>query len=170
MTVTNKNATKGFRKKVYTRMYNSSISALKADCEKPRKKITPTSKINGLREQFKKTFLPLLIDVFELRQTIRNHKTSKKNPFLFSFGKPTTSPLEILERLMQLQNDIEESKRWHEGVIKQISKGIEEAKEALQFIEHSPDNNETLKKYQIDVNNLLKSEKTKGFWRRLFKK
>ncbi len=119
----------GFRRKVYERMYTDSISLLKADQEKPKKKIVPTCTKSGLREDFKKTFLPLLIDVFELRQRIQNHKAKNSS---------TTQPREILLRLQELQKEIEESQRWCEGVILQISKGIQEAKEALQFIEKSP--------------------------------
>ena len=113
-------------------MYHSSMSALQADKANARKKIIPSSKKKGLREEFKKTFLPLLIDVFELRQMIRHHKT--QNPNVDT--KEYKSPKDILEKLQQLQSNIEESKRWCDGIISQISKGIDEAKEALQCIEN----------------------------------
>jgi hypothetical protein len=129
----------GFRRKVYERMYTDSISLLKADQEKPKKKIIPTSTKNGLREDFKKTFLPLLIDVFELRQRIQNYKVKRTTSSFFSSDSSSIQPREILKRLQELQKEIEESQRWCEGVILQISKGIEEAKEALQFIEESPE-------------------------------
>ena len=41
------------------------------------------------------------------------------------------SPQQILEKLEELQGDIEETQRWCDGVILQIAKGIEEAREAL---------------------------------------
>ena len=122
----------GFRRKVYTKMYHSSISQIKADYEKPLKKIVPTTKKLGIREELKKTFLPLLIDVFELRQMIQNHKSNKATSALLSIGKSQLSPDKILEKLTALQQDIEETKRWVEGVISQIDKGISEAKEALE--------------------------------------
>lgn len=125
----------GFRKKIYTKMYHSSISALQRDKERPTKKIIPSTKLVGIREEFKKTFLPLLIDVFELRQVIRTYKNGEDPSILNSFHKAKKSPQEILERLTALQLDIEESRRWCEGVILQIAKGIEETKEALQLIE-----------------------------------
>ncbi len=110
-----------FRKKVYTKIYNPSSAENRGTI----KKIIPSSKQSGVREEFKRVFLPLLIDIFELRHKLRN----KASP-----------PKEILKRLTELQNDIEESRRWCEGVILQISKGIEEAKIALQFIEKIDDN------------------------------
>ncbi len=124
----------GFRRKVYTKMYNSSMSQIKADCEKPQKKIVPTSKKLGMREEFKKTFLPLLIDVFELRQMIQNAKAANASSLLKSLGKKPLTPEHILEKLENLQEDITESKRWMEGVIAQIDKGITEAKEALENV------------------------------------
>jgi len=126
MTIDQAPSVDGFRRKVYERMYTDSISLLKADQEKPKKKIIPTSTKNDLKEDFKKMFLPLLIDVFELRQRIQNYKI-----------KPSSSvqPKEILLHLQDLQKEIEESQRWCDGVMSQISKGIEETKEALQFIE-----------------------------------
>ena len=69
-------------------------------------------------------FLPLLIDVFELRQMIDNYKSNSSE----SIEK---SPQQILERLEELQGDIEETQRWCDGVILQIAKGIKEAKDAL---------------------------------------
>ena len=47
------------------------------------------------------------------------------------------SPQQILKRLEVLQGDIEETQRWCDGVILQIAKGIEEAKEALGEKEES---------------------------------
>lgn len=134
----------------------SSISALHEDQERPKKKIVPTSKISGLREEFKKTFLPLLIDVFELRQMMASHRSSAKSHLPFDIHAPRKSPREILCRLEELQKEIEESQRWCEGVVHQISKGIEETKEALQFIENSP-----------EIASRQSEEKGKGFWAHL---
>lgn len=98
------------------------------------KKIIPTLAHSGLREAFKKTFLPLLIDIFELRQMIDTYKIHNQSPQLRYFGKISKTPQEILLQLQQMQQDIEESQRWCEGVILQISKGIHEAQEALELI------------------------------------
>lgn len=102
------------------------------------KKIIPTIAHSGLREEFKKTFLPLLIDVFELRQMIDTYKMHKNAPKLGYMGKVSKTPQEILKQLEQLQEDIEESQRWCNGVILQIAKGIGEAKEALEIIQNRP--------------------------------
>jgi hypothetical protein len=132
---TNEKSNLFFRKKVYASIYKPSSFEL--DGKSPPKKIIPSSKISGLREDFKKVFLPLLIDVFELRKRIQNYKLGVKSPF--GLKSETSCPSEILIQLTSLQKDIEESKRWCEGVIQQISKGIEEAKEALQYIEKMHD-------------------------------
>jgi hypothetical protein len=127
-----------FQKKVYTRLSSSDISPLFSkesinslkDPLEP-KKIIATSVSHTLREEFKRTFLPLLIEVFELRQTIQNFKNPSNFP-PFASKKPLSSPKEILKRLEALQNEIEETKRWCEGVVLQISKGVDEAREALK--------------------------------------
>lgn len=171
-------ATTGFRKKVYTRMYNDSISHMQRDQEKTPKKIIPSNRISGIRENFKQAFLPLLIDVFELRQMVQNFKAKRSSPFLFTIGQNSKSPKEVIERLQQLQDDIEESKRWCEGVILQIEKGIEEAKEALQFIENSseieksspPKAEDLSQKYQINLDALMQNRRKNRFWNTLFKR
>ena len=126
------NAHAFFKKKVYSRIYNPEPSTTL------NKKIVPSSTQGGLREEFKKLFLPLLIDVFGLRKQIETSKVGKHHPF--SMGEALASPEEILQKLTLLQEDIEESKWWCEGVIVQIEKGIAEAKEALQFNEPIPHN------------------------------
>ena len=127
-----------FRKKTYCQLANSPLGKsipsdpLAAFSTPPsKKKIVPSSATKGLREEFKKTFLPLLIDIFELRQAIETHKAAHESSL--PVGKVHKSPTEILKRLEQLQQEIEESQRWCEGVIVQIAKGIHEAKRNSQF-------------------------------------
>ena len=124
-----------FKKKVYQKLstspFKESISVNQTSSPKQPKKIIPTMATQGLREEFKKTFLPLLIEVFELRQSIENYTTQLRSPQRFSLGIDSKSPQEILSRLEVLQNDIEESERWCQGVILQIAKGVEEATRAL---------------------------------------
>lgn len=129
-------------------MYNSSISQLLAESEKPKKKIIPSSKMKGLREEFKKTFLPLLIDVFELRQMIKSAKGESHD--FFEINHKCKSPEEIMLRLKELQSDIEESQRWCNGVISQISKGINEVQQALE-----PNSNKDIDRVVGNKNNLL---------------
>ena len=117
-----------FKKKVYRKLDTSPLSGTISlssvtSTTKP-KKIIPSIATKSLRDNFKKTFLPLLIDVFELRQMIDNYKSNPTDEI-------EKSPQQILERLEELQGDIEETQRWCEGVILQIAKGIEEAREAL---------------------------------------
>ena len=128
-----------FRKKIYRKLDASSISENIPSPTSPiknhsSKQIIPSSTSKGLREDFKKTFLPLLIDIFELRQMIDTYKSQLESSKPFPFGKISKSPFEILERLEALQNEIKETQRWCEGVILQIAKGIREAKEALQML------------------------------------
>ncbi len=129
---------KQLKKKVYKKLDASpfaasiasdSLSALAKSQQSPQKKIIPSSASNGLREDFKKIFLPLLIDVFELRQMIENCEKEKDISALMK--KISRSPEEILSRLEELQNAIEEAQRWCDGVIVQIAKGIQEAKQTL---------------------------------------
>ena len=92
-----------------------------------RKKIVPSDTLS-LRETFKKTFLPLLTDVFELRQMIENHTMRKS----FLFTRRVESPEKVLEKLEQMRCEMEESRRWCNGVILQIARGIEEANKACK--------------------------------------
>lgn len=125
-------------KKTYSHLHESPFAdrfqPSKASSLEGRKKIIPTLAHSGLRDAFKKTFLPLLIDIFELRQMIDTYKIHNQSPQLRYFGKVSKTPQEILTQLKQIQQDIEESQRWCEGVIVQISKGIKEAQEALELI------------------------------------
>lgn len=139
-----------FRKKVYSRLESSPLDHIMPSTsfyrDSSSKKIIPSLATKGLREDFKKTFLPLLIDVFELRQMIENHKSQMESPTPLPMGKETQSPREILKRLEQLQNDIEETKRWCEGVILQIAKGTQEAKEALELLDDKESEKGLIKK------------------------
>lgn len=92
-----------------------------------RKKIVPSNTLL-LRETFKKTFLPLLTDVFELRQMIENH--TMRTSLLFT--RKIEAPEHVLHKLEQMKCEMEESRRWCEGVILQISRGIEEAEQACK--------------------------------------
>lgn len=132
-------------KKIYSQLHSSSFSdhfKPSSTLNEPRKKIVPTIAHSGLREEFKKTFLPLLIDIFELRQMIDTYKIQQQSPKLSYFGKVSKTPQEILIQLKQMQLDIEESQRWCEGVVLQISKGIKEAQEALKLLESSTSSKE----------------------------
>lgn len=125
------------KEKKYSKLKSSSLFHFfnsSSQSESP-KKLVATKAQPGLREDFKKTFLPLFIEVFELRQMIETYKTHKTSPELSYFGKVSKTPQEILKQLKQLQNDIEESQRWCSGIILQISKGLSEAKEALELLE-----------------------------------
>lgn len=117
-----------FKKKIYRKLDSSplasSIAPTSLSSSEPPKKIIPSIEEVGLREKFKKTFLPLLIEVFELRQTIDNYKTGT----LEAIEK---SPEEVINHLEELQHNIEEIQRWSEGVTVQITKGLEEAKETF---------------------------------------
>lgn len=122
-----------FQKKVYTRLSKSDLSSINPkDAISHRqdssltKKIIATSIGNNLREEFKKSFVPLLIEVFELRQSISNHKSQEDNPLLICQNGASLE--EITKRLENLQKEIEETKRWCEGVSLQIAKGLNETK------------------------------------------
>ena len=126
---------KNFTKKVYRKLdaspFASTIAPSSPSPATPPKKIIPTRETLGLREKFKKTFLPLLIEVFELRQMVDNYKSETLNT-------PEKSPTEIINKLEELQENIEEIQRWSDGVIVQITKGLEEAKKTFGEKEQSP--------------------------------
>lgn len=122
-----------FKKKIYTQIDPASCKHsinIRAQ-QTSTKKIIATNTLKGLREEFKRTFLPMLIDVFELRQMLENAKLEQEGtPFVSS----TKSPQEILERLTEMKESILETQRWCDGVIGQIAKGIEEASEAIELL------------------------------------
>ncbi len=124
------------KKKNYSKFEGSPLSHHLRPQSNPStsKKIIPTQAHQSLREDYKKIFLPLLIDIFELRQMLETHKLLRESPQFRSFGKVSKSPQEIVERLTEIQREIEESQRWCDGVILQIAKGINEAKETLEFL------------------------------------
>ncbi len=125
-----------FKKKTYTQIDPSSLkhSISIGSPQSSSKKIIATKNLKGLREEFKRTFLPMLIDVFELRQTLENIKLKEEGtPFI----PPTKSPEEILTRLTEMQESIFETQRWCDGVIGQIAKGIDDAKQAIVLLDET---------------------------------
>ncbi|MDX8431295.1 MAG: hypothetical protein SNF33_05790 [Candidatus Algichlamydia australiensis] len=123
-----------FQKKTYSKLDRSPLgTALHKSVHKKsetEKRIIPSSPKGGRREDFKSSFLPLLIDVFELRQMIENHK-QMENGSPIPLGKLSKTPQQVLEQLESMQDEVEEARRWFDGVILQISKGISEAQEVL---------------------------------------
>ena len=122
-----------FKKKTYTQIDPASCKH-SINIKTPQsssKKIVATNTLKGLREEFKRTFLPMLIDVFELRQLVENAKLEQEGVPFVSSGK---SPQEILERLTAMKESVLETQRWCDGVIGQIAKGIEEATEAVEVL------------------------------------
>ena len=118
------------------------------------KKIIPSAARHSLREDFKKMFLPLLIDIFELRQMLETHRWIKQSPEFRSLGKTPKSPQEIFTQLTSMQQEIAEAQRWCDGVVCQISKGIEEAQDTLQLLkmldkEKSPETRTHFSRWKI---------------------
>lgn len=128
-----------FKKKVYRRLNASPLSESISLSEMPipdaPRKIIPTTATQGMQDTFKKTFLPLLIEVFELRQWVSSYKTKIGSTLSSSTDPIYKSPKEILSQLEQLQEDMKESQRWCEGVTLQIAKGIKEVKLTLRETE-----------------------------------
>lgn len=134
-----KNATH-LSKKVYTKLNNETLHKIEnieisSDMSNVSKldktRVLKESSTGPLRDQFKKIFLPLLIDVLELRQSIDNFNLSSCNDLFSKIGKKAKSAEDILSDLENLQEQIEESKRWHDGIICQITRSIQEAKACL---------------------------------------
>lgn len=102
----------GFTKKTYKKIDASYFQRTLSPFSKQKegKKIVATQSIKGLREEMKRLFLPLLIEVFECRQT---EKKSEE---------------EILQKLTRTKDSVLDTMRWCEGVLQQIEKGIEECK------------------------------------------
>lgn len=93
----------------------------------PSKKIVATKVTKDLLEIHRDTFLPLLIEVFELRQMLGTYKLQQESPEVRHFGKMPQSPEEILKRLEEIHGDINETLMWCSGALKQVNKTIEEA-------------------------------------------
>ena len=123
------------RKKIYSKLTTSPLRGtieVSVDASSS-KKIIAKKFVSRLQEEFKQTFVPLLIEVFKLRQLIETHQRKKEgDPFVSPL---TTPPEEILKQLEEMQATLEEAKRWHEGVLSQVARGIEETK---AIIENTP--------------------------------
>jgi hypothetical protein len=129
-------SSKSSKPKTYSQIAHSPFSEHFRPVSIPEgsKKIIPSIANHSLREEFKKMFLPLLIDIFELRQMLETHRLMQQSPEFRSFGKISKSPQEIVDQLTSMQQEIEEAQRWCDGVVCQISKGIEEAQETLRLL------------------------------------
>ena len=127
---------KGFRKKVYTKLTTSELTGRVSDSisqisEAKGTKIIPTQVSSTLRGGFKQLFLPVLIDIFELRQSVANCKNQAEYEKMFEKSLDTKCPEQILEKLQMIQKQVEEAKNWCDSVTLQLGKGICEAKELL---------------------------------------
>ncbi|MDN3505256.1 MAG: hypothetical protein P0S95_06760 [Rhabdochlamydiaceae bacterium] len=136
----NNEALKGFRKKVYTKLTTSKLTdqvshSISQISEAKGKKIVPTQINPTLREGFKKMFLPLLIDIFELRQATQTCHNKIFSDEVLDFSISNKTPEQILEKLEEIQKQVQEAQNWCDGVVLQISKGIIEAKDVLKEIE-----------------------------------
>lgn len=122
-----------FHRKVYKldqSPFSNSFSQEKiSEPSTSAKRIIPTIPLAGLRENYKKIFLPLLIEVFELRQMIDNWRSQKEPDCTITLDKIEKSPREILEKLEEMRRDVEESQRWCNSLLLQLEKAIEEAEE-----------------------------------------
>ena len=125
---------KNFQKKIYTKLNKSDLDSLnlqdsisKTIPSSSQKKIIAISIENKIKEDLKKNFLPLLIEIFELRQMISLHRYQQEHKDLFPSSK--TSLKEIIQRLETLKGEIEEAKRWCDSVSLQLEKGLQESHE-----------------------------------------
>lgn len=119
-----------FHRKVYkldqspiSNSFRQEIPETSSSC----KKIIATTPLSGLRESYKKIFLPLLIEVFELRQMAENWRTQKETDLSITLEKIEKSPSEILDKLEEMKCDVEESQRWCNSLLLQLEKAIQEA-------------------------------------------
>lgn len=120
-------------KKIYRKSDSSALmqspSSSQSSAQSTPSKIVPSNANRAFSEECKKMFSPLLINIFELRQMIDNYKTQLQSTD--QVEKTFKLLQEVFAQLEQLQKDIEEALRWCNGLTIQISKGINEAKEAL---------------------------------------
>jgi len=95
------------------------------------KKIIAARIENSVRVALQRTFLPLLIEVFELKGQMQSLIAQKKDPRLKVIEKPVTlTPDQVIDRMRGIQENVEETMRWCEGLLSQLKKGIEEAEKA----------------------------------------
>ena len=123
----------GFRKKVYTKLsvseLSSKLSESIAHARSPSlRKITASEVTPSVRSKFKEIFLPLLIDIFELRQTTENYKNQLFSEELIHKAVLKQPPEEILQNLQSIQAQVLEAKNWCDSVLLQLSKATDEAK------------------------------------------
>lgn len=152
---------KGFRKKVYTKLSTSKLSShlshsISQMGQGAGKKIVATRLNTTLREEFKKMFLPLLIDIFELRQATANWRHHIFNESVIELSIKETPPSQILQKLEDIQKQIQEAQNWCDGVILQISKGLDEAKTLLDEINQKNRQEKRHKKSKNFLKSLLR--------------
>ncbi|MCI5052546.1 MAG: hypothetical protein MRY21_05355 [Simkaniaceae bacterium] len=92
---------------------------------KTDKQIIPTQSKSSFRDRHRELYLPILIQVFELRGKLDQLRSPDP------LTGPSESAATILEKLTSLETEISESRRWCDGVILQLSKALEEARKLL---------------------------------------
>lgn len=112
----------GFKRKVL-KLDKSPIDAPKIEAPgECKKRIVPTKSGSTFRDKHREIYLPILIQVIELRGKLEQ----MKNPDPLSDS--SECPEQILGKLELLESDIIEAQRWCEGVVLQLGKAMEEAR------------------------------------------
>ena len=124
-----------------SKLYKKNYRKLDIESTIERKslKIVPSAATKEFEKKIKNIFLPLLTNIFELKQMINRYKMELPSTQTI---KMKLTPREILMELKQLQKDAEESQRWCAGIILQTSKGIEEVKELLLLFKEKSEKND----------------------------
>lgn len=130
----------GFRKKVYTRLTTSSLTSslsqsISQNAPTPSsRKLSVTQTSRSICDKLKEVFLPLMIEIFELKQSTSGYKNQIFPDELIQVAILKKHPEEILQSLETIQREVEEARNWCEGVLLQLSKASKEAREMLEEI------------------------------------
>lgn len=89
------------------------------------KRIIPTQSKSSFRDKHRELYLPLLIQIYELRGKLDLLKSPDP---LYT---PTESAETIYNKLKVLENEILEATRWCDGVVLQLSKALTEANKLI---------------------------------------
>ncbi len=102
-----------------------SSSVKESDTLKSNESPVPESNLRHFQEQLKNAMIPLLIDIFALREAA----IQARNPPTRLQKQPELSAQAVEDRLLELERSLEMAELWNQTCLIQIRKAIEEVRE-----------------------------------------
>jgi hypothetical protein len=102
-----------------------SSSVKESDTPQPAEPSVPESNLRNFQDQLKNAMIPLLIDIFALKEAA----IQARNPPTRLQNQPELSAQTVEHRLLELEKSLQMAELWNQTCLTQIRKALEEVRE-----------------------------------------